>query len=282
MIGIIGGSGIYSLDVKKHKDVQVSTPFGKPSGKVRTGTIAGKKVAFIARHGDGHIHSPSNLNYRANIFALKKIGVTKILSVQAVGSLKEGIMPLDIVIPNQIIDRTRLRASTFFDKGIVTHVSFADPFCSELSGLLSGTSRQLGYQTHPNGTYLCMEGPQFSTRAESKMYQSWGASIIGMTAVPEAKLAREAEMCYASVATVTDYDVWKERMEDVSVEMIIENAKKNEAAVIRVLEAVIPKINADADCTCHHALAGAIMTDPKMVLKKVKADLRPLIGRYLK
>jgi len=278
MIGIIGGSGLYNLPVEDKSEVEVDTPFGKPSDKLVKGGLGGKEVVFLARHGKGHTVNPSEINYRANIFAMKKMGVTHIISIQAVGSLKEEHKPKDIVIPDQIIDRTKGRASTFFDDGIVAHVGFADPFCSCLSKTLYEASKEK-YETHMGGTYVCIEGPMFSTRAESKLYQSWGADIIGMTALPEAKLAREAELCYAAVSSVTDYDVWKG--EDVSVEMIIENIKANESAVLDIVQRAIPKISDKRGAPCTEALAGAIMTAKDKIPAKKRKDLEILIGKYL-
>ena len=277
MIGIIGGSGLYNLQIDGKEELDVKTPFGEAAGLVK-GKLEGKEVVFLARHGKGHVVSPSEINYRANIFAFKKLGVNKIVSLQAVGSLKEELKPKDIVIPDQIIDRTKGRASTFFEGGIVAHVGFADPFCSELSKILFEVSKEK-YDSHMGGTYLVMEGPQFSTRAESNLYRSWNADIIGMTCLPEAKLAREAEICYAAVSTVTDYDVWKE--ENVSVEMIIENIKANEEAVMDIVQRAVPKIGDGQECGCGSALAGAVITSNDAISGKKRKDYELLIGKYL-
>lgn len=279
MIGIIGGSGLYNLPIGEKEEVEVKTPFGAASDRLVKGKLEGKEVVFLARHGRGHTVNPSEINYRANIFAMKKIGVNRIISLQAVGSLKGELRPKDIVIPDQLIDRTRGRASTFFEGGIVAHVGFADPFCKGLSKILFEVSKEK-YESHMGGTYVCMEGPMFSTRAESRLYQSWGADIIGMTALPEAKLAREAEICYGAVSTVTDYDVWKE--EDVSVEMIIENITANEEAVMDIVQRAVPKISDGQECACKDALAGAIMTQRDSIPEKKKKDLEILVGKYLK
>ena len=279
MIGIIGGSGLYNLPIGEKEEVEVKTPFGAASDRLVKGKLEGKEVVFLARHGRGHTVNPSEINYRANIFAMKKIGVNRIISLRAVGSLKGELRPKDIVIPDQLIDRTRGRASTFFEGGIVAHVGFADPFCKGLSKILFEVSKEK-YESHMGGTYVCMEGPMFSTRAESRLYQSWGADIIGMTALPEAKLAREAEICYGAVSTVTDYDVWKE--EDVSVEMIIENITANEEAVMDIVQRAVPKISDGQECACKDALAGAIMTQRDSIPEKKKKDLEILVGKYLK
>ncbi len=280
-IGIIGGSGLYSTDIIKEKQkIEIDTPFGKPSDAVTLGVIGGREIAFLPRHGTGHRISPSEINARANIFALKKLGVKRIISISAVGSLKEEIKPLNIVVPDQLFDRTKTRPPTFFSNGIVTHVGFADPFCPELSKLLIETATKKKYKVHGKGTYVCIEGPQFSTRAESRVNRQLGFDIVGMTALPEAKLAREAEICYATIATVTDYDVWYER--DVNVEIILENMKKNEAAVQEILKNTIPAIPAEGKCGCQSALAGAIVTVADKISRERKVLLQPLIGKYVK
>ena len=279
MIGVIGGSGLYNLKMANKEEVEAKTPFGKPSDKFLKGKVGGKEVVFLARHGRDHTESPSTLNYRANIFAMKALGVERIISIQAVGSLKEEFKPRDLVIPDQMIDFTLgTRPPTFFTDGIVAHVGFADPFCKGLSDLLYQNAKEK-YDSHLGGTYICMEGPMFSTRAESNMYRKMGAGIVGMTGSPEARLAREAEICYAAISTVTDYDVWKG--EDVSVEMIIANAAANEKAVLDVLESVIPKIPDTRSCQFKDALAGAIMTKPGKIPEAAKKKLEPIIGRYL-
>jgi 5'-methylthioadenosine phosphorylase len=280
-VAIIGGSGVY--DATMLDDVQVievDTPFGKPSDAITVGSFGEVNVAFLPRHGRGHFISPSNLNSQANILALKKLGVKRIISASAVGSLKLEMKPLDIVVPDQIFDRTRLRKSTFFEEGIVVHTGFADPFCPKLSGLLGDITEDAGYSVHRGGVYVCIEGPQFSTRAESKVYQSLGFDIIGMTALPEAKLAREAEMCYAMIATVTDYDVWHE--EDVDVDTVINNIVKNEAAVRNIIKKTLENLNTlEEDCECRHALSGAIITDSAKIAPAVKEKLKDLIGSYV-
>lgn len=278
-IGIIGGSGIYDPSMFDHiKEQKVQTPFGSPSDSFIVGSMNGVDAVFLSRHGRGHKYSPTDLNYRANIYGMKKLGVTHIISVSAVGSLKESLKPLDIVIPDQVYDRTTKRVSTYFEDGIVAHISFADPFCPRLSDLLYDTAK-VKYPAHKGGTYLCMEGPQFSTKAESNVYRKLGFDIIGMTALPEAKLAREAEMCYAILATITDYDVWHE--EPVSIGQVIENAAKNEAAVKDILRRSVGRI-ADADCPCRHALDGAIATSPEAITPDVRKRLGLLIATHLK
>lgn len=277
-IGIIGGSGIYNPSMFDNvRPVSVDTPFGMPGDQVIMGEYKGIEVAFLSRHGKGHRFSPSKVNYRANIIALKKLGVTHIISASAVGSLREDYRPLDIVIPDQIFDRTKERPSTFFEEGIVAHIGFADPFCPVLSRILFEVSSEK-YPTHGKGTYLCMEGPQFSTRAESKVYRAMGFDIIGMTALPEAKLAREAEMCYATVATITDYDVWHE--EPVSIEQVIENAVKNEKAVQDIIKGAIERVPEAAGCSCQSALCGAIATSPDLIPIETRRKLSDILNKY--
>lgn len=279
-IAIIGGSGIYDVSLLDNvREVNVDTPFGKPSDIITIGDHGDKTICFLPRHGTGHRISPSQLNSRANIFALKKLGVKRIISASAVGSLKKEHAPLDLVIPDQIFDRTKSRPGTFFDEGIVVHMGFADPFCPELSKIILDIANSKGYNTHNGGTYVCMEGPQFSTRAESRVYQALGFDIIGMTALPEAKLAREAEMCYSMIATVTDYDVWHE--DDVTIEKVIENAIKNEAAVKNIITEVIEKVPIRRECACKDAMMGAITTDQSMIPYEIKQKLDCLIGKYL-
>lgn len=277
-VGIIGGTGIYNPSMFDNvRSVQVDTPFGMPSDPLIIGEYGETEVVFLSRHGTGHRYSPSKVNSRANILALKKLGVTHIISASAVGSLREDYKPLDIVIPDQVFDRTRCRDSTFFDEGIVAHISFADPFCPELSKILYDVS-SARYPTHEKGTYLCMEGPQFSTKAESRVYRSMGFDIIGMTALPEAKLAREAEMCYAIVATVTDYDVWHD--EPVSIEQVVENAVKNEKAVQDIIMTAIKRIPEKASCQCGNALCGAIATSPDAIPVETRRKLSLILERY--
>jgi 5'-methylthioadenosine phosphorylase len=279
-IAVIGGSGVYDASMLDNvKEVEINTPFGKPSDAITLGSFGDINVAFLPRHGKGHRISPSKLNSRANILALKKLGVKRIISASAVGSLKLELKPLDIVIPDQIFDRTRIRDSTFFEDGIVVHIGFADPFCPEMNSILADITGGLGYSVHRKGTYVCMEGPQFSTRAESKVYQKLGFDIIGMTALPEAKLAREAEMCYSIIATVTDYDVWHE--EDVTIETVIENAMKNEEAVRNVIKEAITKIPLERNCVCANALSGAVLTAPDKIPVETKKKLGDLIGKYV-
>jgi 5'-methylthioadenosine phosphorylase len=279
-IAIIGGSGVYDTSMLDNvQEVEIDTPFGKPSDAITIGSFGETNIAFLPRHGKGHRISPSKLNSRANILALKKLGVKRIISASAVGSLKPEMKPLDIVIPDQIFDRTKTRDSTFFEDGIVIHIGFADPFCPEMSSLIADITGELGYSVHNKGTYVCMEGPQFSTRAESRVYQDLGFDIIGMTALPEAKLAREAEICYSMIATVTDYDVWHE--EDVNIETVIANAVKNEEAVRNIIKKAIPRINLTRNCICANALAGAIITSPDKIPVESKRKLNDLIGKYL-
>ncbi len=279
-VGIIGGSGIYDPSMFDNiKEQKVDTPFGQPSDALITGRIDGIEAVFLSRHGRGHKYSPSDINYRANIYALKKLGVTHIISASAVGSLKEDYKPLDIVIPDQVYDRTTKRISTFFSDDIVAHIGFADPFCNELSKVLYTVSSKK-YPTHNGGTYLCMEGPQFSTRAESNVYRKLGFDIIGMTALPEAKLAREAEMCFGMIATITDYDVW--HLEPVTIAQVIENATKNENAVKDIIRQSVKLIAGLGDCSCQHALEGAVTTAPDAIPAGTRKKLELLIGQYVK
>jgi 5'-methylthioadenosine phosphorylase len=261
----------------------VETPFGDPSDPYVVGEVDGVRVVFLARHGKGHRFMPSEINFRANIFGMKLLGVEMILSASAVGSMKEDCHPTDIVFPHQFIDRTRHRPDTFFGNGLVGHVSFADPICNELSKMLADSSDAVGARTHRGGTYLCMEGPQFSTRAESYLYRSWGVDVIGMTNLQEAKLAREAEICYATMALVTDYDCWHETEEAVSVETVIEYLHKNAKTATAILRDAVSKVaKRERTCQCESALKYAILSDPSKVPAKVKADLAPIVGRYLK
>jgi 5'-methylthioadenosine phosphorylase len=279
-IAIIGGTGVYDTAMLDNVcEVEIDTPFGKPSDAITIGSFGDVNVAFLPRHGKGHRISPSKLNSRANIMALKKLGVKRIISASAVGSLKTEYKPLDIVIPDQIFDRTRMRDSTFFEEGIVVHIGFADPFCPDMSSLLSGITAELGYSVHDKGTYVCMEGPQFSTRSESKVYKNLGFDIIGMTALPEAKLAREAEICYSMIATVTDYDVWHET--DVNIETVISNAMKNEEAVRKIIKESIPRISLERNCVCSNALSGAIVTAQDKIPVETKRKLKDLIEKHL-
>jgi len=281
-VGIIGGSGLYGIEgLTGAETVEVSTPFGEPSHAVILGTLAGVKIAFLARHGEGHRIGPAEIPARANIYALKSLGVERIVSVSAVGSLKEEIRPLDVVVPDQLIDWTRGRSSTFFTDGIVGHVSLAEPFCPVLSQLMFEAGAKLGARVHKGGTYLVMEGPQFSTKAESRLYRSWGADIIAMTALPEAKLAREAEICYATIAFVTDYDCWHPHHESVTTEMILTNLQRGIDTVKGILKLLLPSIRQERDCACGNALKGAIATESEHIPERKRKELDLLIGRYL-
>lgn len=282
-IGVIGGSGLYDMETLQDvSSVKLDTPFGSPSDDYIVGTLSGARVAFLPRHGRGHRLSPSELNFRANIYGFKALGVEHIISVSAVGSLKEHIHPQNVVIPDQFFDRTRGRISTFFGDGLVAHVSFADPVCPSLSELLYHAAVEQGATVHKGGTYLCMEGPAFSTRAESHVYRKWDMDIIGMTNLQEAKLAREAEICYATMAMVTDYDCWHEEEEDVTVEAIIENLNKNAALAKRVIQTVVPRISAERACVCANALQYALLTNPSVIPAETRAKLDLLVKKYLK
>ena len=283
-VGIIGGSGLYKMDgIVDLKEVEVETPFGKPSDAFFTGKLEGTEVVFVPRHGRGHRISPCGINYRANIFGMKKLGVDAVLSVSAVGSLKENIQPMDFVAVDQFVDRTwGSRKSTFFDQDIVAHVAFAHPVSEELREILIGACEEADVTCHKKGTYICMEGPQFSTRAESELYRSWGMDVIGMTNLTEAKLAREAEISYATLAAVTDYDCWHEDHETVSVEMIIEYLHQNAQNSQKILKAAIPRVGALTAFSAADALQYSIVTEPGMIPEKVKKDYQPLIGKYIK
>ena len=281
-IGIIGGSGLYDMaEVIDRKEVRLTTPFGDPSGPYLLGTLRGKRVAFLARHGAGHRLSPSELNFRANIFGMKLLGVEYVLSASAVGSLKEDYKPLDIVVPDQFIDRTKGRISTFFGNGLVAHVGFAHPFCKILSGIASDSGRQAGATLHQGGTYVCMEGPQFSTLAESRLYRSWGADIIGMTNLQEAKLAREAEICYTTIALVTDYDCWHPDHDHVTVDLIIANLTQNAKTAQQIIANAVERLPYERTCECATALKYALITRPDAIPAQVRKDLDPIVGKYL-
>jgi 5'-methylthioadenosine phosphorylase len=281
-IGIIGGSGLYDMGgVTDRQEVTLTTPFGDPSGPYLLGTLRGKRVAFLARHGAGHRVSPSELNFRANIFGMKQLGVEYILSASAVGSLKEEYKPLDIVVPDQFIDRTKGRISTFFGNGLVAHVGFAQPFCKILSGIAVDSGQRAGATIHAGGTYVCMEGPQFSTLAESRLYRSWGADIIGMTNLQEAKLAREAEICYTTIALVTDYDCWHPDHDHVTVEMIIGNLTQNAKTAQQIIANAVERLPFKRTCECASALKYALITRPEAIPSKTRRDLEPLVGKYL-
>jgi len=281
-IGIIGGSGLYDMaDVTDRTEIKLTTPFGDPSGPYLLGTLRGKRVAFLARHGAGHRLLPSELNFRANIFGMKMLGVEYILSASAVGSLKEEYKPLDIVIPDQFIDRTRGRISTFFGRGLAAHVGFAHPFCRILSRLVSSSGQDSGAVVHTGGTYVCMEGPQFSTLAESKLYRSWGADIIGMTNLQEAKLAREAEICYTTIALVTDYDCWHPDHDSVTVEMVIANLMQNAKTAQHIIAKAVEALPYERTCECASALKYALITRPDAIPAQTRQELAPLVNKYL-
>jgi len=281
-IGVIGGSGLYEIEgLTDIKEVQVSTPFGEPSDAITIGTLEGEQVAFLPRHGKGHRISPTELPVRANIYALKSLGVERIISISACGSMKEEIAPLDIVIPDQLFDRTKARASSFFGEGLVAHIAFDEPVCPELSELLYQAAKEVGARVHKGGTYICIEGPQFSTKGESRIYRQWGVDVIGMTAIPEAKLAREAEICYATLAMVTDYDVWHEAEEPVTVEMVVRNLLRNVETAKGVLKIVVPRIPKDRTCRCATALENAIQTQRDKIPSAVRERLGLLVSKYL-
>lgn len=280
-IGVIGGSGLYAMPgFEAQEEVRLTTPFGEPSEPYVVGRLEGREVAFLARHGRGHRLTPSELNFRANIFGLKMLGVERILSLSAVGSMKQEHAPLDFVIPDQFFDRTQGRISTFFGGGIVAHISFADPVCPLLAAASHRAAQELGIQSKLGGTYLCMEGPAFSTRAESNVYRSWGMDVIGMTNLQEAKLAREAEICYATIAMVTDYDCWHEEHDAVTVEQIIGNLTKNAENACKLVQRVVREMPESRDCKCGSALKHAILTDPKAIPHEAKDRLGLLIGKY--
>ena len=283
-IGIIGGSGLYRIEgFSDVKEVSVKTPFGDPSDRLVTGVFEGKEVVFLPRHGKGHRINPSEINYRANIFAMKKLGVEQILSVTACGSLRAELKPCDFVLPDQFVDRTnQARKMTFFENGIVAHVGFADPVCSDLRSCVYKSVLSLGSTVHDGGTYITMEGPAFSTRAESNLYRSWGMDIIGMTNMSEAKLAREAEICYVTLAAVTDYDCWYKSAQEVTLDMVMANFSKNVDRARSIIKRVIKDIPDTRGCRCANALENAIVTDRAMIPAKLKKDLQPVIGKYIK
>jgi 5'-methylthioadenosine phosphorylase len=282
VIGVIGGSGLYQMDgLEGVREIEVKTPFGKPSDRLVRGRLGKIEMVFLPRHGRGHRWLPTEVNFRANIFALKKLGVERIISVSAVGSLREEIAPGHVVIPDQFIDRTTQRPSTFFGRGLVAHVSLADPFCRELSALLAGAARAEGATAHAGGTYLCMEGPQFSTRAESHLYRGWGAHVIGMTNLQEAKLAREAEICFGTLALATDYDCWNEHAGDVEIDHVLEVLKQNVQLAQKTIRRAAALLPARRSCGCASALKDAMITERKRIPKKLRAQLRPIIGKYL-
>ena len=282
VVGVIGGSGLYGIDgLEEREEVTLSTPFGAPSDAFLTGRLGSVRTVFLPRHGRGHRIGPTEINFRANIFGMKALGVTRILSLSAVGSLREDVSPGDFVVVDQFIDRTRHRPDTFFEDGIVAHVMFADPVCPELRAVFADAARESGAAVHERGTYLCMEGPQFSTRAESRMYRVIGADVIGMTNLQEARLAREAEICYATIAMVTDYDCWREGHEDVTVEAILAVMARNVDRARALIRSALQKIGPVRRCTCGDALRYAILTDPKRIPAQVRDRLGLLIDRYL-
>ena len=281
-IGIIGGSGLYQMEALTDiEEVAVETPFGQPSDTYRVGTLDGRRVAFLARHNRNHTILPSELNFRANIYGFKKLGVEWILSASAVGSLREELRPLDIVLPDQFYDRTKSRVSTFFGNGVVAHVSFGEPICSQLAGVVEESGTKAGIAIKRGGTYVCMEGPHFSTKAESNTYRSWGMDLIGMTNLQEAKLAREAEICYTTMALVTDYDCWHPDHDAVTVVEVIENLRKNSANAQKIIRAAVKQLPLERTCKCKDALKFAIMTDLKKVPAETLGKLDILLKRYL-
>jgi 5'-methylthioadenosine phosphorylase len=281
-IGIIGGSGFYKMGIiDDTEEIDINTPFGNTSDKITLGKISGVEVAFLPRHGKGHAIAPHKINYRANVFAMKECGVEYLISIAAVGSLKKEIKPCDFVIADQLIDRTAKRKTTFFEDGIVAHVSFADPFCKILSDLAFETVKKAGVDVH-RGTYICMEGPQFSTRAESNLYRSWDVDIIGMTLATEAKLTREAEMCLCGILTVTDYDCWYEGEEEVCVRNVVDNLKKNDKNIADILNKLIPKIKYKRTCSCPKALEHAVITAPELIEKNCNSHVKRILLKRFK
>jgi 5'-methylthioadenosine phosphorylase len=267
--------------MERAREVRLTTPFGRPSDALILGVLDGVRVAFLSRHGRGHLLSPSEINYRANLYALKSVGVTRVISVSAVGSMKEGLKPGEVVVPDQFIDYTKRRASTFFDEGIVAHVALADPVCHQLASVLLKAAQETGAVVHQGGVYLCIEGPQFSTRGESRLYRQWGVDVIGMTNMPEAKLAREAEVCYATLALVSDFDCWHETEASVTVDMILETLRSNAALAKRILRASLRIGSEPRACACAHALEHAIVTAPQRISSGTRKRLQLLLGRRL-
>ena len=281
-IGVIGGSGLYDMAaLTDRKEIEIKTPFGPPSDAFIVGTLEGKRVAFLARHGRGHRILPSELNFRANIYALKLAGVERILSASAVGSLREELAPLDIVLPDQFVDRTRGRISTFFGEGLVAHIGFADPICPDLIERAHHSAAAASIRAVKGGTYVCMEGPAFSTRAESNLYRSWGMHVIGMTNLQEAKLAREAEICYVTIALVTDYDCWHPSHESVTVDMIISNLQQNSRNAAAIIRQTVRDLPEGRACHCAEALKYALITDRARIPPATIEKLRPIVGKYL-
>jgi len=281
-IGVIGGTGLYDIEgLTDIEEVNIDTPFGKPSDAITIGKLEGVGIAFLPRHGRGHRISPTELPVRANIYALKSLGVEHIIAVSSAGSFKQEIKPGDLLIPDQIIDRTRNRVNTFFGDGIVTHIPFAEPFCPTLCQVLYESAKEVGASVHPRGTFVVMEGPAFSTRAESRLYRSWGADIIGMTALPEAKLAREAEICYAIIGCVTDYDSWQERSQPITIDVILNVLLQNIDTAKKIIRLAVSRIPEDRNCDCATALKTAIVTNPKLIPADQKKKLNLLIGKYI-
>ncbi|MFC1989661.1 S-methyl-5'-thioadenosine phosphorylase [Chloroflexota bacterium] len=282
-IGVIGGSGLYEIEgFTDIEEVDITTPFGKPSDSIVVGKLEGVGVAFLPRHGKGHRISPTEVPFRANIYALKSLGVEHIIAVNSAGSFKKEIAPGHLLIPDQLIDRTRGRVSTFFQEGIVAHIAFADPFCPVLSQILFETAKEAGATVHQGGTFVVMEGPAFSTRAESRLYRSWGADLIGMTALPEAKLAREAEICYASIGCVTDYDSWWHSSEPITIDLILDTLHKNIDTAKKIIKLAVSRIQEKRDCPCATALQIAVVTNPKSIPEEQKRKLDLLIGKYIR
>lgn len=282
VLGVIGGSGLYNFEgLENQHTIEIETPFGKPSTSVVVGDLNGKSVAFLARHGIGHTITPSEVNYRANIYALKSLGINKVISVSACGSLREDYAPGDIIIPDQIFDFTHKRHRSFFGEGIVSHVSVADPFCKNLSAQLQNSLSKENVKVHMGGTYIAIEGPRFSTKAESHLYRSWGMSIIGMTAAPEVFLAREAELCYATMAHITDYDVWHETVEPVTIEMVIKTLLNNTAVAQKSIVNLVDNLAENDECECHQSLKNSIVTNSTLIPGKTREKLDLLVKKYL-
>jgi 5'-methylthioadenosine phosphorylase len=282
-IGIIGGSGLYEMaELTDREEHVVTTPFGDPSGPYTIGTLRGRRVAFLARHGAGHRLLPSELNFRANIYGFKSLGVERILSASAVGSLREEYRPLDIVVPDQFFDRTKGRISTFFGRGLAAHIAFAHPVCAELATVAADCASSVGATVHRGGTYVNMEGPQFSTLAESRLYRAWGMDVVGMTNLQEAKLAREAEICYATLALVTDYDCWHPDHDAVTVDLIVANLMQNATTAQKTIAEAVSRLPNSRTCACKDALATAIITRPEYIPQKTKEELEFIIGKYLR
>jgi 5'-methylthioadenosine phosphorylase len=282
VIGVIGGSGLYEMEgLTALERVRLETPFGAPSDEYLVGRLGDTRMVFLPRHGRGHRIPPHQINFRANIYGMKQLGVEAIVSVSAVGSMREDIRPGDIVVVDQFVDRTRQRVSTFFQDGCAGHVQFADPVCPVVAAALHAAAQQVGARVHQGGTYVCMEGPQFSTRAESRLYRQWGVDVIGMTNLPEAKLAREAELCYATIALATDYDCWHETEEDVSVEAVVAILKQNVATAKAIIKAAVPRIPRERSCACATAAQYALLSDPRALAPEVRARLELIVGKYL-